>query len=165
MIPENLLPKGVQWCIAGGYAACPALASDIDVWVLNVPTHDLQVRRAEILLHLAKQRFNVKTETGDNTPGDGYEDKAIGILKVGRVTPPTGLAIQVMVTDADVARLLESFDVSTHAVAVGPGFVTTHPQWTPPHVPPVAFSQHATTAERLARIAERFGHKVEEIPF
>ncbi len=37
MTIPDLLPESLrgQWCIAGGYAACPALASDIDVWVYN----------------------------------------------------------------------------------------------------------------------------------
>lgn len=163
MIPENLLPKGTKWCIAGGYAACPALACDIDVWVYGVRSAEdsLQIRRAEILLHIAKAGFRVVTETGDNVANDGYEDKDISILKVGRVDQKDGLPIHVMVTDATTPeRLLESFDISTHAVAVGPGFVVKAAGWTPPHVPPVAFGQHATTTERMVRIATRFGHKI-----
>src|SRR5947208_1473633 len=75
VIPDDLLPEKYREFafIAGGFAACPSLASDMDVWVLtpyparmhddNIPFDDLRVhvwlqeRRQELLEHL-KAKFS-----------------------------------------------------------------------------------------------------------
>ncbi len=168
MIPADMLPADVEWCIAGGYAACPALAGDIDVWVYGVDTSNLQIRRGEVLLHLARKRYNVTTESGDNMVDEEYETKQCSVLKVGRIDRNEKPTIQIMVTDAPTPNeLLANFDVSTHAVAVDmDGTVYRHDGWTPPQVPPVALLNHSTTPRRMERIAARFGHAItEEIPF
>lgn len=173
MIPTGLLPEGTKWCIAGGYAACPALASDIDVWVYGVPRDNLQVHRAELLLHLAKRDFHVATEAGDNLQNEEYEtDGQVSILKVARIGIGRGngnMPVHVMVTDArTVHDVLGHFDVSTHAVAIDyNGSVIKHKRWTPPQDPPVALMNHTTTYDRVERITERFRptNQPQETPF
>src|SRR3990167_5083266 len=57
MILWNLVPK--EWrsqaFIAGGYAACPALASDLDLWIFVDGGHgpSLSDARTEVLAHVA----------------------------------------------------------------------------------------------------------------
>lgn len=174
MIPHNLFPEGTKYCVAGGYAACPALANDIDVWVYGVAADDLQIARAELLLHIVKQDFHVSTEGGDNIVSEEYEseNQRCSILKVAAVGIGRGngnMPLHIMVTDAKTpVQILQNFDVSTHAVALTPGGVVKHPKWTPPHVPPVALLDHKTTPARMERIARRFGHLPAEetdIPF
>ncbi len=172
---EGLLPPKTKWCIAGGFAACPALASDIDLWVYGVRTHELQVRRAEILLHIAGSDFNVSTEGGDNVKSEEYEEEDFGIsiLKVGRIGIGRGngnTPVHIMVTDAKTPlELLHHFDISTHAVAIDRyGSVIKHPKWTKVTATPVALREHSTTEDRLTKIIARykpFDETESEIPF
>lgn len=157
MIPPCLIPKGLRWCVAGGYAACPALARDVDVWVYGIKGDVLESRRDEIAGHIRTTgyTFLVSDETRQ---APTYEHDTVTILKVGTVEEVT--PIHIMVTDAMTPMMiLEGFDVSTHAVAIMPdGIVVTHPRWTAPHLPPREIRINEKTPDRMARIAARFGH-------
>lgn len=170
MFPKTLLPEDTRFCIAGGYAACPALAKDIDVWVYGVSEAELQERRAELISHLALNGYTLQTEDCLDVPQPQYEHTRT-TLKVGVVTKgaglPCGKPVHVMVTSAETIRdILDGFDVSTHAVAIGSnGYVVKHPEWTPPHeMPALMTSRNEKSIERMARIAARFGHKFMEVP-
>ncbi len=179
MIPNGLLPAGALWCVAGGWAACPALATDMDVWVYGAPTIDLSLRRAALLAHLEQwaatnntkrpiwpeKRYRVSPQETSET-FLAYEGLDCAIEKVAVITlPRTAQAkpIHLMVTDApDPGTLLQGFDVSTHAVAIDhTGRIFRHPQWTAPHQTPIEILHNEHTPDRMARIAARFGHTLE----
>lgn len=167
MIPEGIVPEGMKWCIAGGFAAAPALANDIDVWIYDVEEiapGDIEFVRNE----LAKQ-LRVKFGLYNFTPSDetrtssNYSQENVTILKVGVLEDPMGLRkpIHIMVTNANSPMgILDGFDISTHAVAILPdGTVLQHPHYTPPQQFPQTMRWNEKTPERLKRIAKRFGHE------
>lgn len=181
MIPKNLLPEAYResYCVAGGWAACPALAQDMDVWVYAVPFEALELARTELLEHLEaentkgayyKRPFYVVPETQvENHRGtDQYEGVNVQILKVGRVEVRRESArlhkerkeIHLLVTDAhSPGEILQGFDVSTHAVAIDwNGIIWTHPAWTPPQMEPTVLMENEKTPVRMAKIRARFGH-------
>lgn len=181
MVPAGLIPKGYEWCVAGGYAACPALAQDIDVWVWGVATDDLETVRARLVQHLFDTYTLSKVQSGTDTrKAPNYSQPTqITILKVAEVKDvqfsfggyTTTKPIQIMVTDAaSPEQILFGFDISTHQIAIMPdGVVWKGANWTAPHVPPVKLLDTAKTEERMQRIAARFGHTpapvVEDVPF
>lgn len=168
MLPPNLLPPGhltTNAFIAGGYAACPALATDIDVWI-TVPTYDLDHARSEILRWLHEQDNLVFEELTDgrvdqvHSP-DGYGTD-LNVRKVATVEHYRGTKYHLLVVDGDVDAVLDSFDVSTHQVALTPFGVVTGENWTPTNVYPVQLRDTPTTAARMAKIAARYGYPAKE---
>lgn len=166
MIPKSLLPEGTQWCVAGGYAACPALASDVDVWVYNVAEGDLQRTRAMLLMHLAENNFSVLTEECKDKPEPQYEHSRT-TLKVG-IVDGQGIdhkkQVHLLVTSATtIMEILDGFDISTHALAIGSiGYVVKHKKWTPITEPPQLITSNERTPARWLRIAARYGHALTE---
>lgn len=166
---KNLIPDHLLWCIAGGWAACPALASDMDVWVYSVAHTDLLDVRREIIKHLAVEGFEFETLDDKVKIGD-YPDE-LQTKKVAWVTIGT-TEIHLMVTTAWSPReLVNSFDISTHMVAIDQdGRVIRGEDWTPVSVPPRIVNYYPATQARLEKISARFGHEGEtvdedEIPF
>lgn len=166
-LPPNLLPRGMTRAafIAGGYAACPELATDIDVWVMVDPTKLYEERR-RILTHLVDHGFipcagtdaPVKEEfTGDRL---GYEDITANILKVAEVWRGNQKPIHIMVTDAPALMLLLNFDISTHAIAFTDNGTIRAPEWTPLHMEPIIVKNHMTrkTQDRFNKINARYAH-------
>ncbi len=170
ILPEKYHDK---WAIAGGWAACPALAEDMDVWVLGAANVDTV--RAEILACLDETlvlgggklggcgffnhsyfRVEVQDETR-TTPG--YEISNVTIRKVAQLTR-ANLSIHLLVTDApNASDLLLGFDISTHQVAIlHDGTVVKGPNWTPINMPPVMLRATSTTPTRMDKIAARYGH-------
>lgn len=176
MFPVDLLPEAYRksWCIAGGFAACPALATDMDVWVYGLPTEKqapgkLLAVRDEILDYFAAYK---KTRTYRDlwfgyTPGvetrttESYGHPCV-IHKVAMIhATGTRKPIHLMVTDADSPMMLiDGFDVSTHAVALNHdgGVFYNIDTYTPPNEPPRQLRDTVTTPDRLRKIAARFGH-------
>jgi hypothetical protein len=186
VIPEflNRSLYGLNWMLAGGWAACPTLASDRDVWVFGLQADELESERHSLLDTL---RLNVKSpyvmeEQNDIQTGRGYEGVEITIRKVCvidtrrkdgdtfndcrdgslRIQP-----IHLMVTDApSPIAVLMNFDVSTHAVAIMPeGQIHLHPMWTPVNEQPRVLLNNSNTPERMTRITARFAFHTEETPF
>lgn len=179
VIPENLLPIKYRqsYCVAGGWAACPALANDMDVWVYRVPVADLMTARVEILAHLATvnksirpRSFYVESQDSPTRIVEGFDSYLgldVSILKVAMVEPKLGRRsaikpIHLMVCSApSVQQILQGFDVSTHAVAINwNGEVHQHPFYTPPHQAPEQLLYNEKTANRMVKIAKRYGHPV-----
>lgn len=178
-----------KWCVAGGYAACPALASDIDLWVYGIAPDLLQWERDNIagLLKLevdelnrnrpkwAEKRYGFVREEGQETTEiyDQIENliEKVGVVSSPRValTPdpvlnPTSVKckpIHIMVTTApDPGSLISGFDISTHAVAIDyTGRVWTHVLYTGPHEQPAILRIGTNTQQRFDRICDRFGHE------
>lgn len=157
MIPRNLVPDHLynSVFIAGGFAACPALASDIDVWVPYIGGEDLLLMRRQLLSHLHAEGF-VATEEEGGTVHD-YNGVAINILKVAVIDG--GTPIHLMVCNAPVDIVLQNFDISTHQIALTANGVVKGAGWTSTMVPPVVFEdkENEHTPERLKKIAERYG--------
>ncbi len=140
-IIQAILPKKYhdKWVIAGGWAACPALASDMDVWVLGID--DIDVVREELLAHTGTSsgvfvgRYLVVQVQDEIRTAPGYEIENVLIRKVAKLTA-VNLSIHLLVTDApSPAELLMGFDISTHQVAIlHNGIVVKGPNWTPTNV-------------------------------
>jgi len=160
MIPNTLLPEGTSYCIAGGWAACPALALDKDVWVFaeEVEGGDIGHRREELLKHLEAEGHDFVPED-ETRNAAGYEG-VISILRVAKVEVPGSVPIHLIVTNAlDPHDLISSFDVSAHQIALSSqGHVIKGGNFTPVTVKPVKLKDTPTTDERMRKIAERYGH-------
>lgn len=164
-IPENFLPFGVDRhaFIAGGYAACPERASDIDVWVTD-QTGRLEMTRANLLAHLKASGFAAKEEIaqeGFRVDGFGYDELDVRILKVAYVQQGAGrLPIHLMVTDAKPFPVLMHFDVSTHQIALVPIGGTLDimrgPEWTDITEEPVQIRETSATNARMEKIRTRY---------
>ena len=161
--PSNAdLALGRPWCIAGGWAACPQLANDQDVWIF---VHSQSDDDEHVFDFLGAQRANMLTMFPAITPesslmgagaGDDtvYGDLGIGIIKVGRL----GYR-HVLLTDAqDIPMLLSSFDISTHQCAITSDMVfIAGPQWTSIYVyPHILRDTGEKTRERVQKITQRY---------
>ena len=168
MIPRNLLPEGLVAFIAGGYAACPALAEDMDVWVSTrlsrKPVLPLPELRQLILDHLKQQGFMFapQDDTRQTEAGlEGYEIE-VNILKVAMVSGESlfesdyRLPIHILVTDANCSQVLEGFDISTHQVALTYDGPVVGRDWTPLTEEPVVLKNSPKTPARLEKIRNRY---------
>lgn len=175
MLAFDFLPEQYQRSafIAGGYAACPSLASDIDVWVplgfIGRSEEDhkreamaMETARRDILAHLESEFFPYKVEdnyvTSEGSTDDGYP---IAVQKVARIESVHLVKpIHIMVSAGTVDDVLGFFDISTHQVALTRGGVLCGPGWTPitemPQILPG--SRSVKTQQRLLKIASRYGH-------
>lgn len=164
-IPDNFLPETAMRnaFIAGGYAACPSRASDIDLWVTDL--ENLEATRAAILAHLRMSGYDVTEETaqeGFRVDGYGYDEMDLRILKVCYVQRPGALPIHVMVTDAAPLAVLLHFDVSTHQCAIVPhpsvkgGDMMRGPEWTALTEEPVQIKETSATSTRMEKIRTRY---------
>lgn len=160
-ITNTILAGQHPWCIAGGYAACPALATDCDVWVYGVD--DGPFEREKILWRLRSQvapcivefvEESNDTEASTNMYGGDY----IYSWKVAQLADGR----QIIVTTAEsIQEILAAFDVSTHQVALTPdGELIKGYEWTPITVPPVQIRSTRTTPYRMQKITARYGHFV-----
>lgn len=169
MFPKNWLPEEFRerWCIAGGWAACPALASDMDVWVYGIEKEQLGAVRQQLLDHLTTERLAKRLpyfEVGVETREVGGYDHPNLVQKVADIfVPHPAKRLHLIVSDACApGEIIYGFDISTHAVALNHnGAVYQSPDFTPPHVRPVQLKETKTTADRMAKICARFGHSVE----
>ena len=158
MIPNNLLPKGTSYFVAGGWAVCPALAGDMDVFVEIAYGEDIVSARETLLKHLKKEfwRFEEQEET---CTFEGYGTLAT-IVKVGKL-PSQGMRpeIHVLLTNADVHTTINSFDISTCCVAItDQGYIVWGDHWTSPIEPPIRLIDNPTTDARMVKYQQRFNH-------
>lgn len=159
MVLWNLVPE--RWrqeaFIAGGYAACPALASDLDLWIFVDSGSGVRLPQARemVLAHIRDDQRCCVDEQSEETQTQ-YKGVNVNILKVGNVR--YGISIHVMVVDAPVNAVLEGFDISTHQIALLPtGEVHRGSNWTPVMEAPVVLIDTERTPARLAKIQERYG--------
>lgn len=162
-IPETLLPPDTYAFIAGGYAACPERALDMDVWVLDT-TGNPEKTRAALLLWLSDYHWVFGKETHEEkfrADGPGYDEMDCRILKVA-VIPYYTTTIHLMVTDAPPLALLRNFDVSTHQIALIPssrlpeGDLLRGPGWTSLDQEPVQLKETSATFARMEKIRTRY---------
>ena len=156
LLPKQILPPDLmQWAyIAGGYAACPALASDIDVWV-QVKEGQLVNTRIQILQWLESNMWPFKAEDNEGPLSDTY---VAGVLKVAIVTSPhLSHPVHIIVTESTPIQQLELFDISTHQIALTWGGVVKGSQWKSIFEPPKVMIEMPRTATRLAKLTKRYG--------
>ncbi len=158
----NLLPKGTTAFIAGGFAACPALAADVDVWVQVLNPEDLLSMRTALLNHFRTTGPHVVIEEPQPPTGvcldmdDPDHYYGVQTVKVARITG-VGLPIHVMVTTGSVTEVLDGFDVTTHMIAITDRGIKRGTFWTPLTCRPAAVNPNSGTPARLKKIAKRYG--------
>jgi hypothetical protein len=179
MLPNNLLPSDLQEIafIAGGFAACPALASDVDVWVPVLgDVSVLNAARTRILSHLRLHGFNFEEQDGRGSKREQFAlDRSLSrdifvsstfegyhlsllIRRVATVSAQGSLPYHIIIVNGEVDDVLSSFDISTHQCALTVrGFVAGE-DWTPLHEDPKVITLKYTTAERLLKIRNRYAH-------
>jgi hypothetical protein len=154
MIPKNLLPEGTRYFIAGGWAVCPALATDRDVFVQT--TGDLSATRATLLAHMQAEGFDL-TKEGETRYFAGWGYAFVPIAKVAKVKVKFAQSIHVLVTNADVAEVLETFDLSICQVAIThTGGIVKGSYWTAPNEPICVLKDTPTTLARKEKYEARF---------
>lgn len=162
MLPKNLIPEGLTYFIAGGYAACPALASDIDVWV-TVPIEDpldpltsMMKARGALFGHLTFQGFDFTEENVPHSKADRYiSGTDLMVWKLARIN--TSTPIHIMITEGTVDEVLEGFDISTHQVALTQDRgVVKGSGWTPITQYPRVLIWTLKTLDRLQKIVTRY---------
>lgn len=152
-LTNAMIATGFPWCIAGGWAACPQLASDQDVWILaRAPDPEVVLAERDRLL----DAFPEITPQGNLSLVDTqamYGDLGQTIAKVGTIDTR-----HILVTGADGVRdLLDAFDISTHQCAITPEFQFVKGRcWTPITVMPQKLRQTEKTDARFEKIAARY---------
>lgn len=155
------IANGRPWCIAGGWAACPQLANDQDVWIFVTNPSDGTLRRHETLEDVKDEILSlIPSIEEDNTStvdAESYDKLGVEILRVGKLGDR-----HIMVTDAqDVVMLLDCFDVSTHQCAIDQEMQFVRGGgWTPITVLPKPLRDTPNTMARLEKIRARYAHLV-----
>jgi hypothetical protein len=152
---------GLDYCIAGGWAACPALADDMDVWLYGIQDDNDEDGGGE--------HERIRGLLADNFVrdyGSAFEEQntkttylAGGLVtRVGYISDG-GVKLHVLITDQSrPIDLVEAFDISTHAVAItSEGMAIKSKRWTPVNVPPKKLADTSTTDARMEKICARFG--------
>lgn len=156
-IPEGILPVGTNAYIAGGYAACPERADDIDVWVRCPTVDELDSFRQQLLSHLTEQHYAFDSLNDRREYKDDYGDYVGGVLKVARVQRPGERDIHIMVTNLQPIDLLDTFDISTHMVAFDGERCYRNPEkWSALTEDPIVWKMTPTTPDRLEKIRNRY---------
>lgn len=166
--PADLLPE--RWrdeaFIAGGFAASPALASDIDLWV-SVPSNwSLNEVRQEILDHLQSTGCDFKELEDRRVSDDVFVDAEyminLDMRKVAIIHGERAMGyekpVHVIVVNGGPVDVLAGFDISTHQVALWRGRVLKGPQWTPLSEYPVKLKDTLTTDARMVKLTKRYAH-------
>lgn len=160
MIPKGLLPADLddQAFIAGGWAACPALASDMDIWITAddldyVATRTLNHLRKSSIFRVTPEAANAVSQNPGYTPNTECSTRRFAAV-AHRVS---GFKIHLMVTTGSVLDVLAGFDISAHQVAILPdGQVVKGPLFTAVNQPPVLLREHRDSAQRLVKVTKRY---------
>lgn len=156
-IPEAMLPVGTNAYIAGGYAACPERADDIDVWVQCPTVDELSSFRQQLLTHLTEQHYTFESLDDRREYKDDYGEYLGGVLKVARISRPGALDVHIMVTNLKPIDLLDTFDISTHMIATdGERYYRNPEKWTALTEAPIAWKMTPTTTARMEKILYRY---------
>jgi hypothetical protein len=151
------LAIGLPWCIAGGYAACPQLAGDMDVWVLAGP-QPYGSGLEQLAERICKANPVIVPHAPMETDPPYILDHGCTIFKVGAQYPPSGVTVHLMATECStIQELLDCFDISTHQCALNKdGEFIKGRNWTPITESPVELFSTPNTAARLAKIRARY---------
>lgn len=170
VISSGLLTRyGDNWFVAGGYAADPKLATDIDLWITVEDTEQAADEHARLQQWLADAGFQFEPQDMQALPQlvdtnrkDNYgATEFVVVYKVAVITSWRGVwfskPVHLLLTTATVQEVLTSFDISTHAVALLPnGQFVYGEHWTPKTVDPVILRDTPTTPARFVKIKARY---------
>lgn len=155
-ITNTELATPYDWCIAGGFAACPDKASDCDVWVLKGTDGSLTEARDSIIQTLIAFDVSfVEEATNWDEVQESYTTGInLGSMKVARLADGR----HIVVTNAEsAAEILDHFDVSTHQVALtSDGELVRGSGFTPIDQPPVALLHNEKTDGRMEKVSRRY---------
>jgi hypothetical protein len=152
---RDFLPPGTRFFIAGGWAADPDKASDIDVWV---STDNVDWTRQLLLNYLVESLVTFTEEHSKEGEESYLADIHTPVRKVAYI-PFQPKPIHLLAVEGGVYDTLEGFDISTHQIAINDdGEIIKGSRWTPTTVPPIVLIETGTTEARLQKIAERYGH-------
>lgn len=157
MIPEGLVPGGFEWMVAGGWAVCPALATDMDIFVMIDPEKEpVEDVRTLILAGLRNYGFDFEEEGGidEEIHRLQYGQR---VLRVAKVTYH-GRTLHVLLGLGPVFEdVLETFDLSICQVGIlSDGAIVKGPAYTSPVQEIVVTRDTPTTAARLKKYQDRF---------
>lgn len=163
--------------VAGGYAAAPEHAADLDLWVLVKGEEEVEGVREWVQNYwpLEAESYGivppgqdeyeeVPAEDEPDPDGEGWSKRGVHII--GHIYQQPGLpTIQLLTFTADsVTSLLGDFDISTHQVAVDviEGVRHVTPTTTSVEELPrvVRWTTPKSTMKRLVRLLVRYGHRV-----
>lgn len=146
---NNEIAAGYDWCVAGGWAACPQLAGDQDVWIFG----DIASDQTKLLMRLLKVPGFVAAKEEEQHEDYILRDASVRIAKVGTLGNR-----HIMVTSAtDEMDLLKQFDISTHQCALTSDMeFIAGPEWTPITQAPIALFPTPQTPARLEKIRARY---------
>lgn len=113
LLPTELAKRAV---VAGGYAADPFRAQDIDMWILGVPIDDFTKVSRHIRSRLAAQDYDYELPDPVQTYGAEIDFHFIATVSAPGISKP----VQILATSHTTAEsLLNRFDVSSHQIAIG----------------------------------------------
>jgi hypothetical protein len=162
---ENLLPKGFRELavVAGGYAASPTKASDIDLWVLGIPRDQFDLVEKSIRDYLDKAGLNgCSGEVGPHIDCT-YETFDDSFRVAAIVDGPGENPVQILITThPTLEELLAKFDLSVHQIGwslTNPDAMVIGPEWTPVSEEPkvLTLTRPGQTLKRYLRIIPRYG--------
>ena len=137
--------------IAGGWAACPFRANDIDIWYFrpDVELFNEDYRRLGNLLYVGENWVGETFGTSDN-------------LTELKELKWYGKPVQIFETPYNLIELLNHFDLSCHRYAItNNGTVITGPGATDPFEEEIVIlTPEHTILHRLQKLQKRYGHEV-----
>lgn len=171
-LPESLHERAI---VAGGYAAHPQKALDVDLWVVGVPLEDFTKVERTIRKHLSNHGYLSEGAPADQESlrdlqrefqGEAlhYEEHPGQFRVVVEGVPAIhGLPLQIIISAQPFFdALLHTFDITTHQIGyplLAPTEVMVTDDytfsWEQPRV--TNFDRPHQTLRRLERIAPRYG--------
>lgn len=169
VIDSGLLNHYPDWFVAGGYAADPALANDIDIWIQVEDSYAAASHHVKLHDWLAMAGFQFERQDVQAAPemiesyrldGDG-EMEFVLVYRVAVITAWRSIQfskpVHLLITTGTVDEVLNHFDISTHALALLPnGKFVYGKGWTPKTVDPVILRDSASTPARFVKISGRY---------
>lgn len=162
MVPSYLIPEGMRYFVAGGFAVCPALASDIDVWFMVEGKPVTEVIN-KLVAHLTRWQTMGAIDVDFSYINGRVYHELHGTLNVATIAASDDRkAMHIMVTDDSPQDTIDDFDLSVCQVAITDnGEVYRGEHWTAPGAPIKILKKSAKydprTAERLTKYIRRFG--------
>jgi hypothetical protein len=156
--------------IAGGYAACPDKAGDIDVWLLD---QDIKGSTWNLQHSIALQidrTVNAFRRFPDDVPEHvqkDYQDTTFALLRAYH-SKVSGKTVQILAApEKTLQELVNRFDVSTHAIGymlADPFTLVKGKNWTPIDQQPRACHLNTpdSTRERLVKLCARYGFQLDK---
>ena len=159
----SYLPKGLHRdaCVAGGYAADPEQANDIDLWVLGITPEQFDTVEREIRQHL-HNNYLLSSVDPPLRDSQHYDEHPGQFRVVSIQSGPAPMGVQILITkQPTLGQLLKQFDISTHALGymVVSREVEQAEGWTSIMEPPrvLTYARPTATTLRLDRVVARYG--------